>query len=352
MSSSQETNTVAASTQSMQSAEDTASSANEPQEGRSEKFAVFIFPLVIVLCAVVAFLAPDTFTPLSNYTNQLLMVIMFSMGLTLTLPDMALVAKRPIPIALAVVCQYIVMPVSALLISKAFGFNEAVTVGLILLGSVPSGTASNVMTYLAKGDVALSVAMTSVSTLVSPLMTPFLMLTLAGQTTAVDGAGMVWSLVQTVLVPVILGLVLRSVATKAVDFVLPVLPWVAIFGVGAVVMAVVSKSQEALMIVGFVVFIGVAIQNFVGYVCGYYLAKITRQREAVARTAAIEIATQNSGLASALALQFFTPEAALPGVVAAVWANITGAIYAAISRRRPLEKTPAPQRVKQPVSAA
>lgn len=309
----------------------------EPQEGFSEKLAVFIFPLVIILCAVVAFLAPDTFEPLSNYTNPLLMVIMFSMGLTLTLPDMALVAKRPLPIFLAAACQYIVMPTSALLISKVFGLNEAVTVGLILLGSVPGGTASNVMAYLAKGDVALSVAMTSVSTLLSPLMTPFLMLWLAGQTAEVDGAGMMWSLVQTVLIPVLLGLGLRLVAAKAVDFVLPALPWVAIFGVGAVVMAVVSKSQESLMVVGFVVFIGVAIQNFIGYVCGYYLAKATRQREAAARTAAIEVATQNSGLASALALQFFTPEAALPGVVAAVWANITGAIYAAISRRRPLE---------------
>lgn len=340
MSSSQETNTV------------TASTANEPQEGKSEKLAVFIFPLVIVLCAVVAFLAPDTFAPLSGYTTPLLMVIMFSMGLTLTLPDMALVAKKPVPVFLAAACQYIVMPLSALLISKAFGLNEAVTVGLILLGSVPGGTASNVMAYLAKGDVALSVAMTSVSTLLSPLMTPFLMLWLAGQTAEVDGAGMMWSLVQTVLIPVLLGLGLRAVANKAVDFVLPALPWIAIFGVGAVVMAVVAKSQEALMVVGLVVFIGVAIQNFVGYVCGYYMAKLTRQREAAARTAAIEVATQNSGLASALALQFFTPEAALPGVVAAVWGNITGAIYAAISRRRPLEKAPAPQPVKQPVSAA
>ena len=168
-------------------------------------------------------------------------------------------------------------------------------------------------------------------------MTPLLMLWLAGQTAEVDGAGMMWSLVQTVLIPVGLGLLLRVIASKAVDKVLPALPWVAIAGIGGVVTAVVSKSQDKLVTVGLVVFIGVAIQNLIGFLFGYYMAKLARQREAAARTTAIEVATQNSGLASALALQFFTPEAALPGVVAAVWANVTGAVFSAIVRRKPID---------------
>ncbi|HCD3016056.1 TPA: bile acid:sodium symporter family protein [Corynebacterium striatum] len=311
-------------------------SAAQEAQSSSEKLAVYAFPIVIVLCAIAAFMSPSTFVPVSSYTSQLLMAIMFSMGLTLTTPDLALVAKRPLPILIGVVCQFVVMPTSAVLVAKLLGLNDAVTVGLILLGSVPGGTASNVMAYLAKGDVALSVAMTSVSTLVSPIMTPLLMLWLAGQGAEVDGMGMMWSLVQTVLIPVALGLLLRVVASEAVDYVIPVLPWVAIVGIGAVVTAVVSKSQDKLLTVGLIVFLGVAIQNVIGFLFGYYTAKVTRQREAAARTTAIEVATQNSGLASALALQFFTPEAALPGVVAAVWANITGAVFAALVRRKPL----------------
>lgn len=318
---------------------------------RGEKIAVYAFPLVIIACAAVAFASPSAFEPVGQYTKQLLMVIMFSMGLTLTIPDLALVAKRPMPIFLGVLCQFAIMPTSALLVAKVLGLSDAATVGLILLGSVPGGTASNVMAFLAKGDVALSVAMTSVSTLVSPIMTPLLMLWLAGQTADVDGKGMMWSLVQTVLIPVGLGLLLRVLASKAVDKVLPLLPWVAIAGIGAVVMAVVSKSQEKLVTVGLVVFVGVAIQNLIGFVFGYYLAKLARERESAARTTAIEVATQNSGLASALALQFFTPEAALPGVVAAVWANVTGAIFAAIVRRKPLDEKPADEaRAAQAVS--
>ncbi|MCQ9677478.1 bile acid:sodium symporter family protein [Corynebacterium sp. BF-R-2] len=315
---------------------------NSPRtEGEAgEKLAVYAFPLVIVACAAVAFMSPSTFEPVGQYTKQLLMVIMFSMGLTLTFPDLALVAKRPLPIFLGVLCQFAIMPTSALLVAKILGLSDAATVGLILLGSVPGGTASNVMAYLAKGDVALSVAMTSVSTLVSPIMTPLLMLWLAGETADVDGAGMMWSLVQTVLIPVGLGLLLRVIASTVVDKILPVLPWVAIAGIGAVVMAVVSQSQDKLVTVGLIVFVGVAIQNAIGFLCGYYLAKLARERESAARTTAIEVATQNSGLASALALQFFTPEAALPGVVAAVWANVTGAIFSAIVRRTPLDEAP------------
>lgn len=312
--------------------------ATEEAASKGEKMAVLIFPVVIVFAAVIAFIAPEPFVGVGPYVTYLLMFIMFTMGLTLTIPDLALVAKRPLPILIGVVCQFIVMPLSAVLVSKMLGLSDAVTIGLILLGSVPGGTASNVVAYLAKGDVALSVAMTSVSTLVSPIMTPMLMLWLAGEATEVDGAGMMWTLVQTVLIPVGLGLTLRFFVNSLVDKVIPALPWLSIAAIGTVVMAVVARSQETLVIVGFIVFVGVAIQNFIGFAAGYFTAKATKQREAACRTTAIEVATQNSALASALALQFFTPEAALPGVVAAVWANVTGALYAAFVRSKPIPK--------------
>ncbi|WP_235923054.1 bile acid:sodium symporter family protein [Corynebacterium lizhenjunii] len=308
------------------------------QEGIShlERLSVSGFPIVVLACAIVALIIPDTVAPITSIVPELLMLVMFSMGLTLTLPDLAQVVRRPIPIFIGVVAQFVVMPVSAYFLAKALGLNDALTIGLILLGSVPGGTASNVMAYLAKGDVALSVAMTSVSTLVSPIMTPLLMLWLAGETTEIDGAGMTLSLAKTVLIPVLLGLGVRLVAGKLVDKVLPVLPWIAIFVIGSIVLGVVGKSADKLLAVGLVVFVGVTIQNFLGFAGGFFAAKVTGHSERHARTTAIEVATQNSALASSLALEFFSPEAAIPGVLAAAWCNLTGAMFAAWMRKRPL----------------
>ncbi|GAA1473925.1 bile acid:sodium symporter family protein [Corynebacterium felinum] len=302
-------------------------------EDRSAALAVLAFPVVILGGAVLAWLSPDSFTPLKPYIMPGLMLIMFSMGLTITLPDLRTVASRPIPIVLGVVCQFVVMPLSAVLVAKMLGLSTELTIGLILLGSVPGGTASNVIAYLAKGDVALSVAMTSVSTLVSPIVTPMIMLLLAGQSTAVDATGMIWALFKTVLIPVVAGLVIRIMASRAVDKVLPMLPWLSIVIIGVVLATVVAGAAAKLATVGLVVVVGVGIQNFIGFIAGYWSARLSKQREAACRTTAIEVATQNSALASGMATQFFTPEAALPGAIATILANITGAIYAAIVRR-------------------
>ncbi|PRQ12041.1 sodium-dependent transporter [Corynebacterium sp. 13CS0277] len=306
------------------------------KEDMSAKLAVAVFPLVVLLGAAFAYVNPTPMLGFKPHLTNLLMVIMFCMGLTLTLPDIGTVVRRPWPIFLGVACQYIVMPASAILVSKMLGLSTELTIGLLLLGSVPGGTASNVIAYLAKGDVALSVAMTSVSTLLSPLLTPVIMLWLADAETQVDASGMMLSLVKTVLVPVIGGLVLRLVANRLVTALLPVLPWLSILVIGIVLMTVVAVNSERLATVGLIVVLGVAIQNLVGFIFGYFSPKLIRQREAACRTTAIEVATQNSALASAMATQFFTPEAAIPGAVATVYANVSGAVYAAIVRRRPI----------------
>ncbi len=181
----------------------------QAREDRSAAIAVTGFPLFILAGAILAFFFPAPFLPLANYITYFLMIIMFAMGLTLTIPDFKEIARRPWPVFVGVVAQFVIMPLLAVAVAKLLGLNEMLTLGLLMLGSVPGGTSSNVIAYLAKGDVALSVAMTSVSTLVSPIMTPLLMLWLAGQTTEVDAAGMAWSLAQTVLLPVIGGLIIR-----------------------------------------------------------------------------------------------------------------------------------------------
>ncbi|APT84728.1 bile acid:sodium symporter family protein [Corynebacterium aquilae] len=309
---------------------------DETKEDMSAKLAVAVFPLVVIVGAIFAYLNPTPMLGFKPHLTNLLMVIMFCMGLTLTLPDISEVLRRPWPIFLGVAAQYIVMPASALMVSKMLGFGPELAIGLLLLGSVPGGTASNVIAYLAKGDVALSVAMTSVSTLLSPLLTPVIMLWLADAETQVNAGGMMISLVKTVLVPVVGGLLLRVIANRLVTALLPVLPWLSIIVIGIVLMTVVAVNSERLATVGLIVVVGVAIQNLVGFIIGYFAPKLLKQREAACRTTSIEVATQNSALASAMATQFFSAEAAIPGAVAAVYANVSGAVYAAIVRRRPM----------------
>lgn len=308
-------------------------STGNSAEERSAAIAVIAFPTFILLGAILAFFVPEPFVPIGDYITYALMVIMFCMGLTLTLPDLGLVARRPWPIAIGVVAQFVIMPLAAVAVAKMLGLNPMLAIGLLMLGSVPGGTDSNVVAYLAKGDVALSVAMTSVSTLLSPIVTPIIMLLLAGEQTPVNGGGIAWTLAQTVLIPVVGGLVIRVLFDRFVDKILPILPWLSILGIGAVVFPAVAKSAETLKTVGLLVIGAVILHNLIGYVFGYAAARIFKLPPEACRTTAIEVATQSAGLASGMSGKFFAPEAAIPGAVAAVWHNIAGAIFAAFSRK-------------------
>ncbi|WP_409338851.1 bile acid:sodium symporter family protein [Corynebacterium xerosis] len=302
-------------------------------EERSAAIAVVAFPAFILIGAIIAFFVPEPFVPIGDYITYALMVIMFCMGLTLTIPDLKLVARRPWPIAIGVIAQFVIMPLAAVAVSKMLGLNPMLAIGLLMLGSVPGGTASNVVAYLAKGDVALSVAMTSVSTLLSPIVTPIIMLLLAGQETPVDGGGIAWTLAQTVLIPVVGGLIIRVAFDKFVDKLLPILPWLSILGIGAVVFPAVAKSAETLKTVGLLVIGAVILHNLFGYIFGYLAARVFKLPPEACRTTAIEVATQSAGLASGMSGKFFSAEAAIPGAVAAVWHNIAGAIFAAVARK-------------------
>ncbi|AKK11126.1 bile acid:sodium symporter family protein [Corynebacterium uterequi] len=316
----------------------TAGTSTSPDESRAAVLTVTVFPLFILAGSILAYLAPEPFLPLGGFITYFLMVIMFSMGLTLTLPDFADVLRRPLMVGLGVVFQYLIMPLAALLVAKVMDLNPAIAVGLYLLGSVPGGTSSNVISYLCRGDVALSVTMTSVSTLLSPVMTPVWMLVLARTETEVDGVGMAWTLAQTVLIPVIGGLMLRYFFDRQVSAISPILPAVSILGIGGVVFPTVAKNGELIVASGVVVVTAVLVHNLLGYVIGYAGAKACRFPEAGCRTVSAEVSTQSAGLASAMGAKFFTPEAALPGAVAAVLHNITGAIFAAVMRAVPLKK--------------
>ncbi|WP_313812608.1 bile acid:sodium symporter family protein [Glutamicibacter sp.] len=307
---------------------------NQQIEQRDSQIAVLLFPLLILCGGILGVLFPQNFTGLSAWINPLLMVIMFCMGLTLTLPDFALVLKNPLPVIGGVIAQFAIMPVLGWLIAKLLHLDPALAAGVILVGCAPGGTASNVVSYLARGNVALSIAMTSISTLLAPLLTPLLALWLAGQYMPVDARAMAGSVVQIVLIPVVLGLVLRMLLDRWVLKVLNILPWMSVISISVVVTIIVAGSASSILSAGLLVLVAVILHNGLGLILGYGVGKLLRVPETSCRTIAIEVGMQNSGLAAGLAKQYFTPEAALPGAIFSVWHNLSGAMTAAYFRRQ------------------
>lgn len=308
--------------------------ANAKETERNSRIAVLLFPVLILLGGLCGMLMPQAFLGLSSWINPLLMVIMFCMGLTLTMPDFALVFKNPLPVLGGIAAQFIIMPSMGWLVATMLQLEPALAAGLILVGCAPGGTASNVVSYLARGNVALSVAMTSVSTLLAPLLTPALALWLAGQYMPVDAGSMAISVVQIVLIPVVLGIFLRMLFNRFVDKISGALPWLSVLAITFVVTVIVAGSAQTIVTAGLLVLVAVVLHNALGLALGYAIGILLRVPEDSRRTIAIEVGMQNSGLAGGLAKQYFSPEAALPGAVFSVWHNLSGALIAAYWRRK------------------
>ncbi|MDY5589241.1 MAG: bile acid:sodium symporter family protein [Arcanobacterium sp.] len=296
--------------------------------------AVMLFPALIFCAGLWGFLFPHTAGHITPYTSILLGVIMFGMGLTLTVPDFRVVFTRPLPILIGVAAQYLIMPSLAVFVVWLLQLPPDAAVGVILVGCAPGGTASNVVAYLAKADVALSVTMTSVSTIIAPIFTPLLTAWLAGKYMPVSAGAMAISIAQMVLAPVIGGLVVRLIFPKLVDRLLPALPWLSTIVIAIVVAGVVAPSHEAVRTAGVLVFAAVAVHNLLGFAIGFGFAKLLRSSGRVARTVSIEVGMQNSGMAATLANQYFPgTAAALPGGIFSIWHNLSGAVLALIFRR-------------------
>ncbi|MDN5587649.1 MAG: bile acid:sodium symporter family protein [Brevibacterium sp.] len=319
------------------------SSTQAPRSDRSSIIAVTALPVLVVIAGVLGFLSPDTFTPLAPTITWSLGVVMFFMGLTLTLPDFARIAKKPWIAALGAATQYIAMPLLGLLVVTLFGLPAEIAVGVILVGCAPGGTASNVVTYLAKGDTALSVSITTLSTLLAPVLTPLLTLWLAGSYMDVPFWSMFVSICQTVLVPVIVGVLVRVVASKLVDAIAPILPWLASIAIAYIVAIVVAGSADSIASAGLLVLLAVITHNVLGLGIGYGVAAACRLDTPTRRALSFEVGLQNSGLASTLATTYFSPLAALPGAVFSVWHNVSGALLASVYARRPYSTPPREQ---------
>ena len=300
---------------------------------RAAYVAVLVFPLLVLAGGAAGYLFAPAVHEAAPWTNPLLGLVMFGMGLTLRPADFALVARRPVPILVGVAAQYVLMPGIAVLVSWALQLPPEIAAGVILVGCAPGGTASNVVSYLARGDVAVSVTMTSISTLLAPLLTPLLTLWLAGAYMPLNGGSMAKSIAMVVLLPVLAGLVVRLVLPRVVARLLPVLPWLSVLTIAVIVAIVVSGSAEKILQAGLLVLVAVAVHNALGMTLGWLVGRVTGQPAPVRRTTAIEVGMQNSGLAAGLAAQYMSPLAALPGAVFSVWHNLSGAVFALLCRR-------------------
>ena len=286
---------------------------------------------MVLLVAALALFVPASFVWIDTWViNPMLGVIMFGMGLTLSPQDFKVVLSRPKDIFIGCLTQFTVMPLLALGLTLAFSLPKELAIGVILVGCCPGGTASNVITYLAKGDLALSVGMTAVSTILAPLMTPFLVWLLAGTMVDVDTVGMLMSIVYVVIAPIVCGLLCQRFLPAMTKRVTPYLPALSSVAIMVVVVIVVSHNAERLLTAGLLIVSIVMIHNLLGLAIGYTVGRLLHLQKPKCVSLSIEVGMQNSGLASSLAVLHFAayPLATIPGAVFSVWHNISGALMA------------------------
>ena len=297
--------------------------------------------VLVLLSALAALLFPETLGHLKpRLINPLLGVIMFGMGLTLQAEDFKVVFSRPRDVLVGCLAQFTVMPLLAFALTKVFRLEPALAIGVILVGCCPGGTASNVITYLSKGDLALSVGMTAVSTLLAPVLTPLLVWLLAGETVDVDVVGMLLSILWVVILPIALGLLVKRFWPRTTEQASAYLPALSTLAICLIVLIVIAANAHKLLDGGLVILLVVMLHNVCGLGAGYLIGTLLRLTPAKRRAISVEVGMQNSGLASSLATLHFAayPLATIPGALFSVWHNISGAIVAKLYSRKSSER--------------
>ena len=286
---------------------------------------------IVIVVAALALLFPGTFSVVKTaWVNTLLGIVMFGMGLTLKPEDFKVVFSRPKDVIIGCIAQFTLMPFLAWALTQLFHLPTELAIGVILVGTCPGGTSSNVMTYLSKGDVALSVGMTAVSTVLAPFLTPLLTLLYAGQRVDVNPVNMFLSIVKVVLVPIALGFVVNHFFHAFTQNAVRVLPLISTTAIVLIICAVVSANSAKIMTSGLLILAVVILHNLLGYLTGFGVGKLLKLDSTKCRAISIEVGMQNSGLATSLAAAHFAqyPLATIPGAVFSVWHNISGAVLA------------------------
>lgn len=286
------------------------------------------FALWALISALLAFYFPTTFKQIAPFIPYLLGLVMFGMGITLTFADFGEVAKRPKAVFIGVAGQFIIMPAIAYALAKGFNLPAELAIGVILVGSCPGGTSSNVMTYLSKGNTALSIACTTISTLLAPLLTPLIFYVLASQWIDINATAMFISVLKMVLFPIFLGLVVRALFKQKIAEVSQCMPLVSVIAIVLILAAVVAASKERIIESGLLIFAIVVLHNSLGYLIGFIVAKLCKLDNYDSKAVSIEVGMQNSGLGAALAAAHFNPIAAVPSALFSFWHNVSGSILA------------------------
>lgn len=293
---------------------------------RFTQFVQKTFALWVVLFAGIALIVPEAFVWLKVYITWMLGIIMFGMGMTMTVDDFKGVLQSPKAVGIGVAAQFVVMPGLAYGLCQLFQLPPEIAIGVILVGCCPGGTASNVITYMAKGNTALSVACTSVSTILAPVLTPAIFYLLASQWIEINALSMLGSILQVVLFPIVLGLIVRSLFKQKVDAYIQVMPLISVFAIVAIVAAIIAGSKVQILQSGLLILGVVALHNGLGYLLGFWASGFFKLPYADSKAIAIEVGMQNSGLGVALAAVHFaaSPITAVPSAIFSLWHNISG----------------------------
>lgn len=292
------------------------------------EFATKTFLLWMFIAAIIGFIFPTQLATIGQFVPWLLGIVMLGMGMTIKPSDFKLVFKEPRSVIIGVILQFTIMPILAYTIAKIFHLPAELAIGVILVGCCPGGTSSNVMSYLANANVALSVAITSVSTLLAPFVTPALIYLFAHEWLHVSFLSMLWSVIQVVLLPIIIGFILQLASKKVTREATKILPIISVVAISLILAAVVGGSKSQILKTGLLIFIVVILHNAVGYLLGYVLAHVFKLDRRDKKAVSIEVGMQNSGLAVSLATVHFNPLVAVPGAVFSFVHNISGPILA------------------------
>ncbi|MES9818046.1 MAG: bile acid:sodium symporter family protein [Candidatus Thiodiazotropha sp.] len=293
-----------------------------------------LFPVWALLFSLVAYGEPDLFVDMKPAIVPLLGVVMFGMGMTLTWKNFTDILKKPVVIGFGVLMQYMVMPFAAWLIAVLSGLPPYLMAGLVLVGACPGGTASNVVCFLARGDVALSITLTTASTLLAIIATPILTWLYVGQKVPVPVASMLWSIFKIVLLPVTLGVLVNTLFGRKLGAFKHIFPLLSVLAIVVIIAIIVALNRSNLANMGIAIALAVIMHNLLGLAGGYWVPKLLGWDERVCRTLAIEVGMQNSGLGVALAVKYFSVAAALPGALFSIWHNLTGSMLAGYWSRR------------------
>lgn len=302
----------------------------------------FSFTVSVFAAVSLAMFFPHTLTSIGDYNTTglivpLIQLIMFGMGTAMSIQDFAGVIKMPKGVLIGVICQFTIMPLVGVSLALAFGFPPEIAAGIVLIGSSPSGVASNVMAFLAKGNLALSVTLTAIATLIAPIMTPFLMQTFAGQFIPIDFYSMMMSIIKMIIIPIAAGLLFNRIFRGKAKWLHDSMPVVSMAGIVIIIAVITAAGRDNLMVIGFILILAAIIHNSAGYFLGYWVCRFFKMSEKDCRTIAIEVGMQNGGMASGIAVEM--GRAATMGLAPAVfgpWMNISGSFLANWWRGKPI----------------